>query len=104
MNPYVEREILQKQLEETQKKIKELESLTESQRLAEFLHDIMCHWNHTDGCGWYYYSWTKWNNSSMLQADKYNAKTEYHSKAVKMLRVVPFDTCVKLVTILKDRS
>lgn len=23
-------------------------------KLADVLHDVLCHANHTDGCGWYY--------------------------------------------------
>jgi hypothetical protein len=22
-------------------------------QLARELHDLLCHWNHTDGCGWH---------------------------------------------------
>lgn len=27
--------------------------------VAELLHDLMCHSNHTDGCAWLYESWDK---------------------------------------------
>lgn len=30
------------------------ETLTPTQRAAIYLHERECHWNHTDGCGWYY--------------------------------------------------
>ena len=26
-------------------------------KIAELLHSIQCHWNHTDYCGWYYEDW-----------------------------------------------
>lgn len=30
------------------------ETLPEEHRLAITLHKMLCHWNHTDGCGWEY--------------------------------------------------
>lgn len=33
--------------------------MTELQRLATALHDLMCHFNHIDVCGWGYESWEK---------------------------------------------
>lgn len=30
------------------------EKKTPDQRLAIALHDALCRWNHTDGCGWFY--------------------------------------------------
>jgi hypothetical protein len=36
---------------------KRLSSMTPEQKLAEALHDAVCTWNHTDGCGWYYETW-----------------------------------------------
>ena len=29
------------------------------QTLAETLHHYKCHANHTDGCDWFYYDWSK---------------------------------------------
>ena len=41
--------------------VKDLEAQLEAvklespdQQLAKQLHDMLCTWNHTDGCGWYY--------------------------------------------------
>lgn len=28
----------------------------QEKELATKLHSILCHWNHIDGCGWYYFS------------------------------------------------
>lgn len=41
-------------LEKEKSKIKELDIY---ERIAELLHDALCHWNHTDGCGWGYSTW-----------------------------------------------
>ena len=45
--------------------------ITPAHELAIGLHDIMCKWNHTDGCSWYYEYSSKenihdWNGSSHL--------------------------------------
>lgn len=32
----------------------ELATIPEDERLADSLHGLLCSWNHTDGCGWYY--------------------------------------------------
>lgn len=43
--------------------------------LATHLHEMMCHWNHTDGCSWYYAKDTDedWNRNY--------ARVEYIKKA-----------------------
>lgn len=49
---------LQDELEDLrrQKAIEDAENerLTPEQKLAVVMHEVMCHHNHTDGCGWYY--------------------------------------------------
>lgn len=42
---------IEKQLVEEESK---LAKLTPEQRVAEQLHGMLCTWNHTDGCGWFY--------------------------------------------------
>lgn len=36
-----------------------LASMPIEHRLADTLHGKMCHWNHTDGCGYHYEKWDK---------------------------------------------
>lgn len=43
---------LEAELKRIQMEKKKLESPL--QELAILLHDKLCRWNHTDGCGWYY--------------------------------------------------
>ena len=43
--------------------------------LAEALHTVQCHYNHTDGCDWFYYSWDPIGGS----------RVRYLQKARKML-------------------
>lgn len=42
---------IEKQLAEEESK---LAKLTPEQRVAEQLHGMLCTWNHTDGCGWFW--------------------------------------------------
>ena len=47
-------EDLQKELKRRDEERKKLAALPKDRRLAEFLHDSFCTWNHTNGCAWYY--------------------------------------------------
>jgi len=41
-------------LEKEIKELEELGDITPEHELATLLHEALCRWNHTDGCGWYY--------------------------------------------------
>jgi len=77
-----------KQLEEDLAKAKkeqaEYDSMSEEQRLAETIHSKMCHWNHTDGCGWFYDSWSDMHSNS--------SKIQYLNKAKAILQEVDLKT------------
>ncbi len=52
---------LREEIANLQSKLVEVEAAEEIERqlpaehqLANILHELLCHWNHTDGCGWYY--------------------------------------------------
>jgi len=47
-------EALKKEIEETKKGVADFEALPPNKKLAIFLHERTCHYNHTDGCGWMY--------------------------------------------------
>ena len=42
------------ELLELKEQKRQIAKLKDDQRLAIELHGILCHWNHTDGCGWEY--------------------------------------------------
>jgi len=48
-------------------------------KLATFLHDNLCRWNHTDGCGWGYEKWE----------DPGYAKTKYIKRAKALAALHP---------------
>ena len=60
----------------------QLESLTPAQQLAFDLHKKHCHWNHTDGCGWYYSKIDDWKDDT---------KQRYLRKAIELLNVLNND-------------
>lgn len=58
-------------------------------RLAEDLHEKMCHWDHTEGCYWFY------------RADDWNDSThqEYLKKARGILEITDYETAMKIIEI-----
>ena len=68
------------------------ETLPEEERLAIYLHKRMCHLNHTDGC-YFYYEVTE----GFIHDWKGNVHAEYLQKAQAILRLVDYNTAVKLI-------
>lgn len=48
---------IERELKSLREQLAEAEKLTPKQEIAEELHDVLCHSNHTDGCAWYYDDW-----------------------------------------------
>jgi aryl-phospho-beta-D-glucosidase BglC (GH1 family) len=44
----------EEQIRKAKAELVELATIPEDERLADSLHSMLCTWNHTDGCGWYY--------------------------------------------------
>jgi len=44
---------------------------TQIQEMAEELHNMVCTWNHTDGCDWHYGNWE--DNPTHARKKYYNA-------------------------------
>lgn len=58
-----------KELEAIQAEKDRLAGLTAEQRLAEQLHNQLCHRAHEDMCGWYYEKdWSGWTHARYLTA------------------------------------
>ena len=57
------------------------------QQLAKELHSMLCTWNHTDGCGWYY----EFKNKQ----DDWTARAhgEYLAKARKLMTTCEQEGC-----------
>lgn len=71
----------QLELEKLQEEQRKWEALLPEQRVAEEIHELLCNWNHTDGCGWFYGSWNSMGHP----------RGEYLKKAKAVLQVVDGD-------------
>jgi hypothetical protein len=87
-------------------KKRQLQKLRPEEQLAIRLHDNLCHWNHTDGCSWFYetkglghkHDWAGNSHRGYLE------KALYLEKVSKLLR-----RCVDLnidpasaISLMKD--
>ena len=85
-----------KEIEELEVKLKLLKEekkkfdlMQPNYQLAEILHEKLCHWNHTDGCGWYYEKWEGFGEKSERQ--------RYLDKANKILEGVSYKQAVHVI-------
>lgn len=69
------------ELEKLQAEYDELVNLSPECIIADYIHDKMCHHNHTDGCGWYYEDWKNPGHAHKL----YIAKAQQLMRAVSNL-------------------
>ena len=81
---------IKRQLAEIEAQEARLATLTPAQRIAEAVHGKQCHWNHTDGCDWYYHSW----NNCYLEKNPRSVRAEYLAKATSMLEVTGGDEAI----------
>jgi len=61
---------------------KHLTALTLDQQVAIVLHDRLCRWNHTDGCGWFYFI------KNGVPTWQEHSQQDYLKKAALLIRVV----------------
>lgn len=83
----------QTELEKLQQQRKNTIEAPEDERLADFLHEKLCHWNHTDGCSWHYETADGWNGQAHIK---------YLKKARRMLQISDYDSIVKIIKISKE--
>ena len=50
--------------------------MTKLQTLADVLHSLRCHWNHTDGCSYLYESWDNIRSTRQSWLDKAQAMVD----------------------------
>lgn len=99
----LEAEIEQKKIEivELERKLEKARNESPERRLAKDLHGLLCTWNHTDGCSWYYE--TKGNE------DDWNGYThsQYLKKAQKFIcdcerKGVSVDKALEMYSLVKE--
>jgi len=78
---------LEKGIKELQDELEQKKGLTQGQKLATFLHQKTCRWNHVDGCSWDY---TSWNNPD-------STRLKYLRKAEQMLIEDDFVTIKRIL-------
>jgi len=93
-------ETLEKELSELKKERDYLKGLPLKYQIAELLHGAMCHHNHTDGCGWYYETWHSWEKKGGW-TNKYDDRSGYVTKAVKLLNSFSVEQIKEIVEVLK---
>lgn len=86
---------LRQELERLEAEQKGFDSLPEDFRLAELLHEQMCHADHTEHCCWHYDSWDK------MRDGEFTARRVYLRKAQAILGVSDFGTAAKVMAALK---
>lgn len=65
------------------------------QKLADAIHGIECHWNHTDGCSWHYESWEKPGY----------AREQYLKKAIHVNKIEPnTDNVIRILQAIKQAN
>ena len=65
--------------------------------VAEALHESLCHFNHTDGCGWFYDDWEK-----VSKSDKYNPRIQYYKKAEKITELIGVKKALEIAKIVGE--
>lgn len=80
---------LKEEIASLEKEDKEYNALSVEQKVAEELHKKLCHWNHTDGCSWFYESWDKPSLNS--------THGEYLKKAKNCLKITNSDVIINIL-------
>ncbi len=78
---------LTRKLADAKADLDELNQMPEIKEVATELHELLCHWNHTDGCGWFYDK-GDWSEYS---------RKEYLEKAEAVLAITDTDTVLKVI-------
>lgn len=89
-------ESLKVQLAEAEETLKTTTAVDpEIANLADALHSLLCHWNHTDGCSWGYevhngvIDWTGYAHRSYLE------------KAEEIVQHAPVETIIQVVRLIR---
>jgi hypothetical protein len=83
----LEAEYLKQKAELEKKLARSTDIPTIEKEIAELLHSKLCHWNHTDGCNWFYDNGS-WNESS---------RQEYLKKAKNVLKIASADLIKEII-------
>jgi hypothetical protein len=93
----LERDKLKKQLEKLENELEKKSFLTIPQQVAEELHGLLCHQNHTEGCSWGYEKWCD------VGKKDYGAKMSYLEMAKRALLVTDAETIYGIIKAIKEK-
>jgi hypothetical protein len=88
-------ETLRRELAKAEAELAQFNSLTEDKRLAIAIHDKQCHWNHTDGCSWFY---AKDDVAETWTSE--HSHIQYLEKAHNVLAVADYDVALRVMNAL----
>jgi hypothetical protein len=104
MNPITD---LEKKIKAHEDRLKDLHRQLETQKamspdkmLAEELHSLLCQWNHTDGCSWFYESKNKVADWSGHAHNQYLTKAQTLMLRCKKEGIEP-ETVVSMFKLVK---
>lgn len=83
---------LEKTTREKKMMLEQLQKMDSPYILAIILHTSLCHYNHTDGCGWHY---TKDTDYDAWKTD--TTRKKYLEMAKRVLKVADIDTVTAIV-------
>ena len=86
-----------------EQEIKRLEQQLEREKLlnpkvkeiATLLHDMLCRWNHTDGCSWEY------ENDGDFVNERSETRGRYYRRAMKIVESRDADTVIDVLTFIQ---
>ena len=88
-------EALREQLEKEEAKLADFKKLTPAKQLAVELHESQCHWNHTDGCFWFY---GRDDDAQNWESDR--TRKDYLEKSEALLKITDYETVIKIINVL----
>lgn len=65
-------------------------------QLATKIHELLCRWDHTEGCSWFYET-----NNGVTNWKAY-AHSQYLTKTNKMLELTDVDTALEVINALLE--
>jgi hypothetical protein len=91
---------LKKQIEKLQAEQAAFEEMSDEERLAVSLHDLMCHYNHSDGCGWFYEVKNGVHNWGGQSHQPYFSKARMVTKFCNIHKLTT-DSAIELLKLIK---
>ena len=83
---------LQEKIDELKRELEDEKTKPEDIRVAEALHELLCHSNHVDQCSWEYESWDNLGST----------RKRYLNMADALLEFTDCGTILDIISIIKE--